>query len=153
MKVSVSAGEKVAEAVAAGSADIGITSPNRVIGAISQGLDASIIGASMSEFDEYLVVSPGSSATSFADLKGKTFAISSFGSACDYATQKLAKQAGWSDAEFKKVTMGGLDGIQAGLKGGTVDAFLWGGHAAFGLEMAGSAKVLETCAMLWVRTR
>lgn len=143
MKVSVSAGEKVAEAVAAGSADIGITSPNRVIGAISQGLDASIIGSSMSAFDEYLVVRPDSSATSFADLKGKTFAISSFGSAGDYATQKLAQRAGWSDNEFKKVTMGTLDGIQAGLKSGTVDAFLWGGHAAFGLEMAGSAKVLE----------
>ncbi|WP_179011385.1 ABC transporter substrate-binding protein [Paenarthrobacter ureafaciens] len=143
MKVSVTSGEKTAEAVAAGSADIGITSPNRVIGAISQGLDASIIGASMSVFDEYLVVRPDSTAKSFADLKGKTFAISSFGSAGDYATQKLAQQAGWADTDFKKVTMGSLDGIQAGLKSGTVDAFLWGGHAAFGLEQAGSAKVLE----------
>lgn len=142
VKVDLTAGEKVAEALAAKSADIGITSPNRVIGAVSQGLKGKIIGASMPVWDQYVVVRKDSKATSFADLKGSTFAISSFGSAGDYATQKIAHEEGWGPNDFKTVTMGSLDGIMAGLKSGTADAFLWSAQAAFGLEIEGSAKVL-----------
>jgi ABC-type nitrate/sulfonate/bicarbonate transport system substrate-binding protein len=142
VKVSLTAGEKVAEAVAAKSADIGITSPNRVIGAVSQGLKGKIIGSSMPVWDQYVVVRSDSGIQSIADLKGSTFAISSFGSAGDYATQKIAREEGWGANDFKTVTMGSLDGIMAGLKSGTADAFLWSGQAAFGLELEGSARVL-----------
>jgi ABC-type nitrate/sulfonate/bicarbonate transport system substrate-binding protein len=142
VKVNLTAGEKVAEAVAANSADIGITSPNRVIGAVSQGLKGKIIGSSMPVWDQYVVVRSDSGAKSFSDLKGSTFAISSFGSAGDYATQKVAHEEGWGANDFKTVTMGSLDGIMAGLKSGTADAFLWSGQAAFGLELEGSARIL-----------
>jgi ABC-type nitrate/sulfonate/bicarbonate transport system substrate-binding protein len=142
VKVTLTAGEKVAEAVAAKSADIGIASPNRVIGAVSQGLKATIIGSSMPVWDQYVVVRSDSGINSIADLKGSTFAISSFGSAGDYATQKIAREEGWGPTDFKTVTMGSLDGIMAGLKSGTADAFLWSAQAAFGLEIEGSAKVL-----------
>jgi ABC-type nitrate/sulfonate/bicarbonate transport system substrate-binding protein len=142
VKVNLTAGEKVAESLAAKSADIGITSPNRVIGAVSQGLRGKIIGSSMPVWDQYVVVRKDSGAKSFSDLKGSTFAISSFGSAGDYATQKIAREEGWGPDDFKTVTMGSLDGIMAGLKSGTANAFLWSAQAAFGLELEGSARVL-----------
>ena len=140
--VKVNAGEKVAEAVAANSADIGIASPNRVIGAISQGLDASIIGASTPVWDQFLIVSSDNPAKSIEDLEGSAFGISSFGSAGHYATEKMARTEGWSADEFEIVTMGSIDGIKAGLTSGTVQAFLWSAQTAFGLELAGDAKVL-----------
>lgn len=142
VNVKVTAGEKVAEAVAANSADIGIASPNRVIGAVSQGLDATIIGASMPVWDQFAVVRADSKAQSFKDLKGSTFAISSFGSAGDYATKKIAHTEGWNKDDFNTVTMGSLDGIKASLKSGTADAFLWSSQAAYGLELEGTARVL-----------
>ena len=142
VNVEVTAGEKVAEAVAANSADIGIASPNRVIGAISQGLEASIIGASTPVWDQFLIISSDNPATDFDELKGSTFGISSFGSAGHYATEKMARTEGWEADEFEIVTMGSLDGIKAGLKSGTVDGFLWSAQTAFGLELDGDAKVL-----------
>lgn len=142
VKVEITAGEKVAEAVAANSADIGIASPNRVIGGISQGLEATIIGASTPVWDQFLIVSANSKVKSFDELKGSTFGISSFGSAGHYATEKMARTEGWGKNDYKIVTMGSVDGIKAGLKSGTVDAFLWSAQTAFGMEDEGSGRVL-----------
>lgn len=142
LKVQIAVGEHLGEALATGDADIGIGSPNRVIGAITQGLEATIVGATIPWWDQYIVASNESGATKPEDLKGSTFGISSFGSAGHYSTVTLAQSLGWSKDDYKIVTMGNLNGLNAGLKNGTIDAFLWSAFPAYTLEESKDAKVI-----------
>lgn len=142
LEVEIMAGQAVPKALASGSADVGITSPNSFIAAMSEGLEAKIIGSSMPKWDQYAVVKTQSDASEFEGLKGSTFGVSNFGSAGHYATEAIAKSLGWAQGDYEVVTMGGLDGLRAGLKSGAIDAFLWSGAPAFTLEEEGTARVL-----------
>lgn len=142
LTVEIAVGEHIGEALASGDADIGIGSPNRVIGAIMQGLEAKIVGATIPWWDQYIVASTTTGATKPEDLKGATFGISSFGSAGHYSTVKLAESLGWSENDYKIVTMGNLNGLNAGLKNHTIDAFMWSAFPAYTLEQSGHAKVI-----------
>jgi NitT/TauT family transport system substrate-binding protein len=142
LHVQIAVGEHIGEALASGDVDVGIGSPNRVIGAIMQGLQAKIVGATIPWWDQYVVASTKSGAAKPADLKGKTFGVTSFGSAGHYSTVKLAQSLGWSKNDYKIVTMGNINGLNAGLKNGTIDAFLWSAFPAYTLEQSNDAKVL-----------
>ena len=142
LNVKIGVGEQLGQGLASGDADVAIGSPNRIIGAALQGLDAKIVGPTIGAWDQYIVASKKSGATKPADLKGAKFGISSFGSAGDYSTAKLAESSGWKNTDYKVVTMGNLQGLEAGLKNGTIDAFLWSAFPAYTLQESGDAKVL-----------
>lgn len=140
--VEFSFGQEVSAAMAAGSVDIGVTSPNALIAAIDQGLPAKIIGPSMSAWDMYAITDRKGNFKSFRDLKGATFGITKYGSAGDYATRALAKSLDWSKDDYRIVTLGSPEGLQAGVKSGTIDGYLWGVGPAYTLEEKGVAAVL-----------
>lgn len=148
LDVEIAAGQEVPQAMASGSADVGITSPNSFIAAISEGLEAKIVGSSMPKWDQYAIVTNESDAAEFKVLKGSTFGISNFGSAGHFATEAIADSLDWTKRDYKLVTLGGLDGLRAGLKSGAIDAFLWSGAPAYTLESEGTARVLGSVSEL-----
>lgn len=143
LSVDISVGEKGVEIMAAGQADLAITSPNRFIGAIKNGLEATIVGPTVEVTPLYLAVRANSPATKMSELsKGTKFGISSFGSTGHYATVKVAESLGWKESDYQLVKLGGLPEIQAGIKSGAVDAFLWSSVPVYTMEAQGQAKVL-----------
>lgn len=136
-------GQDVPQGLASGDIDIGLASPNRFIGAILAGLEATIVGPTVDIWDQYIIVSTELGVDSIDDLEpGVSIGISRFGSAGHYSGEALAQQLGWSEGDFEIVTMGNLDGLLAGLRQGTIDMFMWSAQAAFTLEQEGAASIL-----------
>jgi ABC-type nitrate/sulfonate/bicarbonate transport system substrate-binding protein len=142
LAVDIAVGEQIGQALATGDADVGLGSPNRVIGAIKQGLDATIVGPTIDWWDQYLVAATDRNADGPEDLKGATFGVTSFGSAGHFSTVKIAQELGWSESDYSVVTMGSLNGLTAGLQNGTIDAFMWSAFPAFTLEKEGRVDVV-----------
>jgi ABC-type amino acid transport substrate-binding protein len=138
--VTNSASPNVAQALATGDAQIGITSPTRVMGAILQGLDVTIVGPGEKDWDQQVVARKG--ITSLAGLKGAKFGITTFGSAGQFSVQAIAKKEGWKTSDYSLVTLGTIDALTAALKAGQIDAFTWGAFAPFQLQQAGTANLL-----------
>ncbi|MET7861597.1 ABC transporter substrate-binding protein [Streptomyces sp. NPDC005318] len=139
-----SVGTSVEKAVAAGSADIGISSSSSVVAAIAGGLQAKIIGSSMDNWNQALLMAPDSAAKKLEDLKPPMkFGITRFGSSGHYATLKLVEKLGWSKDDYEFVTVGELSALQAGIKSGLFNGFVWGPDTGDALEAAGSAKMLD----------
>jgi ABC-type nitrate/sulfonate/bicarbonate transport system substrate-binding protein len=126
--------EKPEVAMAAGSLDISLDSPTRVIPAIMKGLDATLVGPTIDWWGQHVIVRAGSTETEISQLKGKKWGISSFGSSGNYSVVAMAQNLGWSDKDYEFVTLGNLNGLIAGLKRGTIDAFTWGGTTPYVLE-------------------
>lgn len=141
LEVEVFQGEDVAQALAAGDADIGKASPNRFIGAILAGAEYTIVGPTYDVWGQYMIVRSDLGVESVEDLEGGTFGISAFGSAGHYTAEAVARQQGWDEGQYELVTLGGLDGLMAGLRSGTIDGFGWGARAAFTLEAEGVATI------------
>ena len=136
-------GQDVTAGLASGDVDVGLASPNRFIGAILQGLDATIVGPTIDIWGQYIIVSTDLGVESVEELEpGVSIGISSFGSAGHYSGEKFAEQQGWGEGDFEIVTMGDLDGLMAGLRQGTIDMFMWSAQAAFTLEQEGEAVLL-----------
>lgn len=142
LEVEIATSTKVAQALATEDVDIGVSAPTRVLGAILQGLDVSIVGPTIDVWDQYIMVSKDVGATKIEDLKGLTFGTSSFGSASDYAIGKMAAKMGWTEDDYEVVTMGDIAGLVAGLQNKTIDVFLWGSFAPFKVEADGYADNL-----------
>lgn len=64
-------------------------------------------------------------ASSIADLEGRRFAISRFGSGSELMARVLADQQGWTLSDDQFVVVGGLDGAIEALPAGDADIFLW----------------------------
>ncbi len=130
-------------ALASGDADIAIASPNRFIGGILAGLDATIVGPTVDVWDQLWIVRSDVEGSSMRDFQGGKIGVSGFGSAGHYSAAKVADELGLVEGEdYEFVTMGNLDGLLAGLSNGAIDAFAWSAQAAFTLELQGDAKVL-----------
>jgi ABC-type nitrate/sulfonate/bicarbonate transport system substrate-binding protein len=142
LEVEIAVGQSVGQALATGDADVGIDAPNRLIGAIRQGLDATIVGPTIGSWNQYLVAAKQIGADAPDDLRGATFGITAFGSAGHFSTVKIAQELGWSESDYSVVTMGSLDGLTAGLQNGTIDAFMWSAFPAFTLEKQGYVDVV-----------
>jgi ABC-type nitrate/sulfonate/bicarbonate transport system substrate-binding protein len=143
LEVEVLAGQDAAQGLASGDVDIAIASPNRFIGAILEGLEATIVGPTIDVWGQYVIVRDDlEGVESTDDLTGGRWGISSFGSAGHYSVTKIADELGWGEGDFEIVTLGDLDGLKAGLRNGTIDGFTWSAQAAFGLEEEGEAKVI-----------
>jgi ABC-type nitrate/sulfonate/bicarbonate transport system substrate-binding protein len=143
LDVEILAGQEAAQGLASGDVDIAIASPNRFIGAILEGLDAKLVGPTIDVWGQYVIVREDlENAEAVDDLKGGRWGVSSFGSAGHYSVTKLADELGWAEGDFEIVTLGDLEGLQAGLRNGTIDGFAWSAQAAFGLEHEGVARVI-----------
>lgn len=147
LKVNISVSEKGTEILAAGKADIAVASPARFIGAIHQGLDASIVGATMPGIPLYVAVAPNNPAEKITDLKkGIRIGISAFGSTGQYVAAMIAKKQGWSSNDYKLVVLGNLQGLEAGLKKGVIDTFFWSSIPVYTMQKEGDAKVIGNAA-------
>jgi len=142
LTVTTQTGGAVAQALATGDVQIGVTSPTRVLGAIFQGLDVSIVGAGERLWDGQIVVSKDFAAKDVSGLKGARFGVTSFGSAGELSVREIAKAQGWADSDYEVVTLGDIAGLTAGLQSGSIDAFVWGGPVPFQLENQGAVKRL-----------
>lgn len=135
----------VTATLAGGTADIGLQAGNTAGLAIAKGLKAKIIGAMILPWNQYLIASTKSGATEPAQLKGKKFGITSFGSGGDYSTEMMASKLGWSKSDYKVVKIsGGASGLMAALKSGTIDAFYWSSDIAYRSEADGYGKVIAS---------
>jgi ABC-type nitrate/sulfonate/bicarbonate transport system substrate-binding protein len=143
LEVELIESQDVVPALASGDADIAIASPNRFIGGIMAGLEASIVGPTIDVWDQFFIVRADMDVESLQDFPGGKIGISGFGSAGHYSAEKVASELGLEEgADYEIVTMGNLDGLKAGLSNGTIDAFAWSAQAALSLQQAGDAKIL-----------
>jgi ABC-type nitrate/sulfonate/bicarbonate transport system substrate-binding protein len=142
LEVEVLAGQDAAQSLASGDIDVAIASPNRFIGGILEGLEATLVGPTINVWGQFIIVRSDLDAQKPEDLTGGRWGITSFGSAGHYSTTKMADELSWAEGDFEIVTMGDLDGLQAGLRNGTIDGFMWSAQAAFTLEEEGAARVL-----------
>jgi ABC-type nitrate/sulfonate/bicarbonate transport system substrate-binding protein len=113
------------DALASGKADISIGSAVTIAGAITQGLQAKIVGASQLAWGQNLVVSKASGITTAQGMKGHTFGVSSFSSAGYYAMLKIAQKYGWSKSDYHVTVLSTIDALSAALKSGTIQGFVW----------------------------
>lgn len=138
-------------ALAAGDADIDIASPNRHVGAILAGLDATIVGPTVGVWDQLWIVRADAAGTTMSEWEGGKVGVSRFGSAGHFSAVKVAETLGFTEGrEYEIVTMGNLDGLIAGLENRSIDAFAWSAQAALRLEQRGAAKVLGHVAEVMV---
>lgn len=133
----------VGPTMASKQADISLQGGNRAVGDIVSGIETELVAGDLLPWDQYLIVGNDTNASEAADLEGKTFGISGFGSAGHFATLATAENLGWKEKkDFKIVQMGDLEGLLAGLESGTIDAFLWSIEPALTAEAEGFGKVL-----------
>lgn len=142
LDVEILVGQEVAPALASGDVDLGITSPNRLIGGILEGLEVKIVGPTTNVWDQYIIVRSDLGVDSLEEFEGGKLGVSRFGSAGHFSAEKVAAELGWEEGDYEIIQMSNLDGLMAGLRNGTIDAFMWSAQAAFTLEAEGEAVVL-----------
>lgn len=148
IELDVLYGQEVVETLASGDVDLGITSPNRLVGAIQQGLEATILGPTVDGWVQYILVRPETGVTSVEEFKGGKIGISRVGSAGHFSALKVAEELEWSDSDYELVALGGLDALVAALDSGTIDSFMWSAEAAFSLEAEGTGVIIGNVAEL-----
>lgn len=146
LNVEVVESQDAVPSLASGDIDVGISSPNRFIGGIEEGLEATIVGPTVDEWAQFIIVRDDHPAQTLEELDGGKIGISSFGSAGHYASEKVAELQEWGEGDYEIVTLGDLDAIQAALRNGTIDAFMWSAGPAFSLEAEGEARILGSVA-------
>ena len=142
LEVELIESQDVVPALASGDADIAIASPNRFIGGILAGLEATIVGPTVDVWDQLFIVRADMDVESLQDFPGGKIGVSGFGSAGHYSAEKVVAELGLTEGDYEIVTMGNLDGLKAGLSNGTIDAFAWSAQAALAMEQEGSGKIL-----------
>lgn len=142
LEVELIESQDVVPALASGDADIAIASPNRFIGGILAGLEATIVGPTVDVWDQLFIVRADMDVDSLQDFPGGKIGVSGFGSAGHYSAEKVVAELGLSEGDYEIVTMGNLDGLKAGLTNGTIDAFAWSAQAALTMEQEGAGKIL-----------
>jgi len=146
LTVTATVSGNVAQALATGDADIALTSPTRLLSALGQGLQVTIVGTTEQLWDQSIVAAPKYKGKTIQDLKGATFGISSNGSAGDLTVKSIAAQYGWGDSDYKEVTLGSIDAIVAALKSGQIDAYAWGGVIPQQMQLDGTGVILGPAA-------
>lgn len=126
--------------LATGGTDIVVESSNKPVASIAKGVPATIVATTGLSWGQNIISKK--SITDAAQLKGKTFGVSGFGSGGYFATQKVAEHFGWGKSDYKVVQLGGVDQLTAGLKSGAIDAFIWNPQQAAQLASEGFANDL-----------
>ncbi|MDP9183334.1 MAG: ABC transporter substrate-binding protein, partial [Actinomycetota bacterium] len=91
---------------------------------------------------EVEVVAANSTATSFADFKGKKLGVTSPGSSTDFLTQALAVKAGLKTSDYTTVKAGAGDTFIAALGQGAINGGMTTDPTVARLVSSGKAKVL-----------
>ena len=141
--INVQGSAQVAQAVAAGQADMGVTAGASGVDGILSGVKAKIVGLIGKDFNMMVLVVPANSGIeSVKDLKGGAVGVTSAGSLTDYLASVIAQDQGWPKSAIKRAAIGGLSENLAALESGTTDAFIWSAEAGIALEEQGKGRVL-----------
>ncbi|HLQ31116.1 MAG TPA: ABC transporter substrate-binding protein [Chloroflexota bacterium] len=115
----------LAQAMAAGSEDIGMHSAVGVSNAIAKGSPVKIV-AQLNASPAFMGVIAGPDVRTVDDLKGKAVGCTSAGAFTCFLIAKLSQSKGWNGNDALKPTfLGGFDTELAGLKTKQVAAFIW----------------------------
>jgi NitT/TauT family transport system substrate-binding protein len=140
--ITMAGGAKLAQAMIAGSVDIGFSSgadfsyltrgaPQRAVAAMAGPL-----------LNIGIIVRPDNSVPDVASLKGKRIGITTAGSLTDWAARELSRRQGWGPEGMQLVATGGPDASIAALVSKNIDGFSGAVEGGFQLEKDGRAKVL-----------
>jgi ABC-type nitrate/sulfonate/bicarbonate transport system substrate-binding protein len=141
--VSVQGSGQVSQAMAAGQADLGLTTGASGVDAILSGVESKIVGLIGRDFNMMVLVVPtDSDIQDISDLRGTTIGVTSAGSLTDYLAKVIAKDQDWPESDVQRAAIGGLNEQLAALESGATDAFIWSVEAGFTLEEKGTGRVL-----------
>lgn len=139
----------IAEAVAAGEADFGLTGLTAGVYRLAGGGALRIIAAQSREEPGYRFVAYIASNQAFADgltepaaLRGRRVGITQPGSSMHYMAGLLADRLGFGLAEITLVPLDTVANLAQAVRDGTVDAVMLPANQALPLEAAGDARII-----------
>jgi NitT/TauT family transport system substrate-binding protein len=133
---------KMVQALVAGSIDIALASGATLAFAAKGAPLKAVAALSGPPSIIVLVVRADNSVTSLDQLRGRTVAVTNFGSLTDWAVSQIAVSKSWDLAEIKRVSVGDTPARIATLKTRDADAAVIDIAAALDLEERGQAKIL-----------
>jgi NitT/TauT family transport system substrate-binding protein len=133
---------KMIQALVAGSIDIALASGATLAFAAKGAPLKAVAALSGPPSIIVLVVRADNSITTLDQLRGRTVAVTNFGSLTDWAVSQIAVSKGWALSEITRVSVGDTPARVATLKTRDVDAAVIDIAAALDLEERGEAKIL-----------
>jgi NitT/TauT family transport system substrate-binding protein len=132
-------GTEVAQAIANGSAMMGIPTVDPMLNAASRGMDIGLVGVYL-YFQKniyHLAVPKDSPITQISQLKGKRIGIISFGNPSELYAKAALREAGVGPAEATFLPLGVQEQVGAALRAGQVDAISNVDFTFIAIESAG----------------
>lgn len=142
--ISMGGGAKLAQALTAGSIDIGL-SGGPVLGFMAKGVPAKGVAVSANEPHSMSVIVPyASPIKTVGDLKGKRMGVTTVGSLTAWMTQRISMSQGWGPNGIALVIINGSGTSSdiAALKVGQIDSLMIAPEQGFMLEKQQEAKIL-----------
>jgi NitT/TauT family transport system substrate-binding protein len=133
---------KMVQALVAGSIDLALASGATLAFAAKGAPLKAVAALSGPPSIIVLVVRADNSVTALDQLRGRTVAVTNFGSLTDWAVSQIAVSKGWALSEIKRVSVGDTPARVATLKTRDADAAVIDIAAALDLEERGEAKIL-----------
>ncbi len=138
--VTFKSGAQLAQAMAAGSVDIGVGALSEALNAISSGAPLKVFysGFNMPVFGWY-----SKDISSFKDGKGKRFSVTSYGSSTDFLTRYALTTFGLDPKKDVQIMQtGGGGNALAALDAGQIDVAILAPPATFDAQQKGYKKIL-----------
>jgi NitT/TauT family transport system substrate-binding protein len=133
---------KMVQALVAGSIDLALASGATLAFAAKGAPLKAVAALSGPPSIIVLVVRADNSVIALDQLRGRTVAVTNFGSLTDWAVSQIAVSKGWALTEIKRVSVGDTPARVATLKTRDADAAVIDIAAALDLEERGDAKIL-----------
>ncbi|TWH00576.1 NitT/TauT family transport system substrate-binding protein [Mesorhizobium sp. J18] len=128
--VSFQAAQPMAVAIASGDVDFGLTAISGGLISLADKGVIKVVGGALQEYDDIegqkVIVSKKAhdeGVKTPADLKGRTFGITTTGSSFHYMAHKIADKEGFDRAEIKLKPLQKVPAVIAALKSGQIDAW------------------------------
>ena len=140
--LTLAGGAKIAQAMVAGSIDIGFGS-GLDFGYIARGATEKAVAAMAGPMlNIAITVRNDGSVPTVADLKGKRIGITTPGTITDWAARELSRRQGWGPEGMQIVPLGGPDGTIGALMAKNTEAVSGAVEGGLQLESQGRGKVL-----------
>lgn len=141
--IAFTGGAPMAQAMAAGSIDVGMTATFSSILQIARGVPKVIVADMNSREDMYVWVRPDSPIKGAREMKGTTIGLNRFGSLAEGYSRFLCKALGLEyQKDIKFVALGSPTNLAAGVKTGQVQATLMDFFSMAPLKYKGELKEL-----------